>query len=561
MDVVVLAFLVWLRLFSPHFELITNAGESAGREALARFEQIRRVFPPSESALPVRIYLLASESDMKPFRPAETTRGFFQGGPERDIIVIQDSGPATYRVAFHEYIHLVLNHSSVRLARWFEEGTAELYSTLETAGNRLRIGMPIKAHLRTLSAAPWLDIPVFFSVDRDSPYYNERSKVGIFYAQSWAMVHMLNMSPDYRAGMPRFADGATFLEAFGKTRDTAMTDLKRYISSAQLPYLEIALPPDAESPQAKTERLDDTGAALLTAELLVSVGKLKEALKAYRKLEEHQPDRADVQTALGLLALRRREYDEARRRLSRALELGSREASTHFEYAMLLRDTNGDPAQIDAHLRKTLELNPSHAEAHFLLGLAASRQRKHSEALMHLGRAASILPRQSSFWHALAVAYHEAGDDDAARRSAYRALDNAANAHEAGMAKAALEMAGKEQRPPGEKKPDVFTPPSWENPTGDSHIQGTLRRIDCFSQGARMFVETGGRHVSVYVRNPGEVLLRHPSSLTFEFTCGVQKPRQVSIQYTARPDQRLGTVGDVTSIEFHTPDSPEKRLP
>ena len=34
----------WIRLKSPHFEVLTNAGASTGRDVLRRFEQIRHVF-------------------------------------------------------------------------------------------------------------------------------------------------------------------------------------------------------------------------------------------------------------------------------------------------------------------------------------------------------------------------------------------------------------------------------------------------------------------------------------------------------------------------------------
>ncbi len=41
---------------------------------------------------------------------------------------------------------------------------------------------------------------VLFAVDHDSPYYNVPDKMALFYAQSWALVHMLELSPAYSAG-------------------------------------------------------------------------------------------------------------------------------------------------------------------------------------------------------------------------------------------------------------------------------------------------------------------------------------------------------------------------
>ena len=81
-------------------------------------------------------------------------------------------------------------------------------------------------------------------------------------------------------------------------------------------------------------------------------------------------------------------------------------------------------------------------------------------------------------------------------------------------------------------------------------MEGILRRIDCLGQNARFTVESEGKDIHLFVANPGEILLRNSSSLTFQFTCGPQKPTAVAIEYLARPDPMRRTAGDVTSIEF-----------
>ena len=50
----------WVRLTTPHFELLTSAGEKKGREAILYFEEVRSFFlaaSPSEHVpdFPVRI--------------------------------------------------------------------------------------------------------------------------------------------------------------------------------------------------------------------------------------------------------------------------------------------------------------------------------------------------------------------------------------------------------------------------------------------------------------------------------------------------------------------------
>ena len=68
------------------------------------------------------------------------------------------------------------------------------------------MGDLIPAHVLTLRDERMLDLPTLASVDHDSPYYNERGKTGIFYAQSWALVHMLNFAPEYRPGLANFIE-------------------------------------------------------------------------------------------------------------------------------------------------------------------------------------------------------------------------------------------------------------------------------------------------------------------------------------------------------------------
>src|SRR5437899_12499362 len=89
---------------------------------------------------------------------------------------------------------------------WFEEGTAEFYSTLNFERDRLRVGDSIESHLALLRKEPWLTADQLASVTQSSPLYNEAARIGVFYAQSWALVHMLNLGLAYCYGMPKFAE-------------------------------------------------------------------------------------------------------------------------------------------------------------------------------------------------------------------------------------------------------------------------------------------------------------------------------------------------------------------
>src|SRR3954464_993452 len=106
----------WLRLNSPHFEVLTNGGAGTARDVLRRFEQIRHVFESrtgrgSLTPLPVRVFVFRSESDFQPYRVNRNAAGYYQSGHARDYIGMQAPGAETYRVVYHEYTHLLLRHA------------------------------------------------------------------------------------------------------------------------------------------------------------------------------------------------------------------------------------------------------------------------------------------------------------------------------------------------------------------------------------------------------------------------------------------------------------------
>jgi tetratricopeptide (TPR) repeat protein len=433
----------WIRLRTPEIELLTDAGERAGRDTLARMNQVRGFFSDNaQGPLNLRIYLFSSEREFRDYTDVSSTDGFYQSGPERDYIVLH-SGVKPGRVVVHEYIHLLLNHGTAPLPSWFEEGMAEFYSTLEPRGSRVALGIPIEEHRQTLSRERWMDAAELMQTLAKSPVIDERSRAGIFYAQSWALVHMLNLGPRYRMGMPRFvallAEGVDtpecFSQAFGKTPEQAISDLKSYISRAGPAVVEgaTAVPQRAA---AAAERMPEVEAALARAELALRTGHREPARKLFEQAAREHPDSPDAEAGLGMLAMYDGDRMAARKHLERALTLGARDANTWFEYAMFERESGADRARVDELLRKAVELNPGLGEAQFTLGVRLTDDGRYEDAVAHLGRAVRALPRQSPFWHALAFALDKLGRRPEALDAARRAVRSASSPEEERMADA-----------------------------------------------------------------------------------------------------------------------------
>ena len=527
----------WVRVASPGIELLTDAAEKTGRQVLGRFEQIHRLFHQAniaDSALPLRVFLFASEEEFQRYRDDTAVDGFYRSGIERDYIVMH-AGASSRRVAAHEYVHVVLNQSRVPLPKWFDEGMAEFYSTFEVERGRLSVGKPIEAHVALLSAEKWLS----------AAQLSHRDTTKLFYAQSWALVHMLNLGTAWRDGLPQFIllleQGSppeeAFVKAFGRTMGQAIADLPAYLRG----LLPATIAADIDrAAEIRIERIPTPLAALARADLALATGRRGLARTLLEQAARVKPDSPEVAAGMATLALAEDRRDDARRHLEHAIALGSRDGATYFEYAMIERDSGATLGRVDQLLEKTIAVNPNLADAQFLLGAHASDNGNYTAAVDRLREATRLRPQRSYFWHALGYAQWKLGRREEALESARRAVATAENSDEAGMAEGLLSLVQRKPETPSVKRPAVITPPSWHRRKGDARLEGTLIRVDCQGSAALLQVTSSdGKTVTLEVKHPGEVEM---TGVTHEFSCGPQNLR-VIVEY-------LAVTGEVTRIEF-----------
>ena len=112
------------------------------------------------------------------------------------------------------------------LPAWANEGLAEVYEMARErdGGRKVDLGLAPAEHVELLKASTMIPIRDLLAIDHQSPVYNEGSRRGVFYAQSWALVHYLSFgNPErgkqfrqflssVRSGSPA---ATAFAEAFG----------------------------------------------------------------------------------------------------------------------------------------------------------------------------------------------------------------------------------------------------------------------------------------------------------------------------------------------------------
>jgi Flp pilus assembly protein TadD len=523
----------WLQVSSPSIDIFTDAGENSARALLDRFETLNRIFRESNVAPSpprLRVFIFSSVRDFEKYRPTPSTAGFFRGDDDQDVIVLAEGNQLKY-IASHEYLHRVIQHASPLLPAWLNEGLPEFYSTISVSGNKVRVGAVVERNRLLLLHEPWLDA--------EDLALSNRADGRIFYAESWALVHMLSLSPDFSRGMPEFvklltegvAQAEAFPKAFGVSMEQALVALHSYMRAPK--EISLPAPPADASEKYQTTRLSPIDAALALADLALRTNHPDLARTLFEKTAKENPDSPAAVAGLGALALSANQKDDARREFERAIAMGLNDARTYFELAALNHD--------DALIEKALTIDSNFAEAHFLLGVRLTDAGNFASAVAHLEKAVALQPRRFTYWNALAYVQAKSGDRQAAAESARRASILAHTPEEEHMAAALMQLAA-ESSTLREKKPDAVTPPSWQNPKGDTRVDGTLTEVDCSADPVRLVLSAEGKNIELTVRNPAEVVLINAEGVSTTLVCGGQS-LPVAVEYQASSK-------NVTRIEF-----------
>jgi tetratricopeptide (TPR) repeat protein len=562
----------WLRASSPNFELYTTAGERKARETITYFEQVRGFFlrtsgaRPSTKA-PVRVVAFTSLKDYRPYSMGEGTAGYAGGGPDRDVIVMSSVMTESYYAAVHEFVHILLKPNK-HLPLCLNEGQADLFSTLRPLGNKIVVGEVPRGRGSSLAWLKWLDLETLFAVDHDSPYYTT-DKREIFYAESWALAHMLFLAPGYRDKTMQFmrqintgaAPADVFQQIYGKSMRQALADLQSYIRMGSLPVMtfDAKLEKAAEEPEIRPATPLESGLAL--ASLLTYTDRRSEARQAFEALAKDNPTSPEVPEALGYLAWREGRINTALDEFARAATLGSRSARMYEDYGQMLRD----PARQAELLGRAVELDPTLRDARFALANALLAQRDFEGTVRNLSAIKQVEPERAfRYFYVLAFAYYGLGNPERAREDARRAAKYAAQeADRTALDQLNQALEDRPAQPPAVEEPAPERPtlsraappaaepaPPAESRPRHSSVEGTLTQLDCLGDFGRIRVTVKGATMRFLMTDPNAIVVRGTSDGKVEFTCGPQKPRHVLVEYEPFAEPEQDAAGEVRAIEF-----------
>ena len=411
----------WVEIRSPNFLVVSNGGERPARRIAGQFEQIRAVFKTSlkmkvDPGKPFIVLAVKDEKSMRELLPEywETKgqvhpAGVFFAGIEKHYVILRldTEGDNPFHVVYHEYVHMLVDLNFRQLPLWLNEGLAEFFGNSVLGEKEIGLGRPSVSSLRILNSTKLMPLPLLLTVDHASPFYNESEKANVFYAESWALVHYLQLGSRDRRGMLdayfRFLrdDGdpvQSAEKAFGDLRALAR-ELESYAAQPAFSYAKLKPPAEVQEETLPARELSAAESDVAQADFLMQARHVKEARALIEEALRLEPKLAGAHEAMGLFHFRSRQRAEAAREFSQAADLDSRNFLTHYYRAVLGNQDEAEESSRETALRRSIELNPNFAPAQdALAGLLVRTNRNKEEALKLITRAVQLEPGVSNHW-------------------------------------------------------------------------------------------------------------------------------------------------------------------
>lgn len=263
----------WHRFESKHVVLTTDVDRSRGRALITDVEKFRATLSritgiPFEDASPkIHIFAFGRQRDYERASRVSGSLGFYTTKPAGAVSMLSlEDGDKSWtkelgaQVLRHEYTHHLLHQfSPMEYPRWYDEGFAEYVSTMEFDGSQVILGKaPVRRLIALRAEGDWLTTEQLVesrgrylgwmgsNLSRDEDKY----RVGIYhqYAQGWLVVHFLNHTQRFRAGIGPYlaalADGKpanedVFEQHFGVDYSEFDQALRNYWGDRNLSYATI----------------------------------------------------------------------------------------------------------------------------------------------------------------------------------------------------------------------------------------------------------------------------------------------------------------------------------
>jgi tetratricopeptide (TPR) repeat protein len=434
----------WTEVRSPHFTVLTNSNDRDGRRIASQFERMRAVFHvviPSASddaGTPIVVLALKDKKSFKALEPEAylaknqlDLAGLFLNAQDKDYVLVRldAEGDHPYATVYHEYTHYLLRKADW-LPLWLNEGLAEFYQNTDIRDPKeVKFGEPSPDDILYLRQSRLLPLTTLLGVDHNSPYYHDEQKGSVFYSESWALTHYIEIT-DFKSNTERLQNYAHRLaqhedpvtaaqEVFGDLKKLEQV-LNGYVQQSNFQEFRLKSPVDIPESSFAVRAVPGPEADAVRADVLLDVGRKKEAADLLESVLAADPKNEQAHETMGAMKFREHDIEAARKWYGEAVQLDSKSylALYYFATMTLQSGDRGQDEAIEKSLLSSIEFNPKFAPsydalAHFYASRHTKMEQAHKmsvqavtlepENVIYRMNAAEILAEGQDFKNALLV--------------------------------------------------------------------------------------------------------------------------------------------------------------
>lgn len=437
----------WVEVRSPHFIVVSNAGEKAARRTTVQFEQIRLVFlemlvsGTRHTSPTITVLALKNEASLRSLIPEywkgyhARPAGIFSHRLGQLYIALDLSapGPNPDATIYHEYFHALSSRYLPDLPAWLAEGLADFYANTQISGSKTSVALPDEPYIDELKRATPIPLAMLFQVNHSSPYYNVEGKAFLFHAESWAVTDYLTVADRgvHRQSLLNYISdvkhGASPLDAarteFGELAKL-QTEVLEYLRCSPLDHLHAEAPPPIADSDLAARAISEAEADVYRAGFLAVQGQPDRAIPVLEKAVARNPSSALAQQNLALALFFAGRLEEATAAAARAIAIDPHAAITRYIRAYgSFRGTMLMPnPEMEGDLRVAIAAAPDFAPAYAFLAAYLATQSTHlDDAYQDARTAVSINPGNSMYQLTLAKALGRLGRYEESHAAAMRA--------------------------------------------------------------------------------------------------------------------------------------------
>ena len=614
----------WVKVQSKNFSMVGNAGEKELRRVATKLEQFREVFrqllPKMKftSPVPTSVIVFKSDKAFAPYKPVDAdgqtsdwVAGYFLKGEDVNYITLSTEGEKeqTYSTIFHEYTHFLVDNGIGRskIPPWLNEGLAEYYEKFKIEDDqKVTLGALNNNHLALLGQKSIIPFDTFFNVDYYSLNRQGKDRVGVFYAQAWALMHYLQHSENgaRRKQLGAFIELVTggkapqdaFHLAFQSDYATMQAELRKYIEQKKFNILAANFKEKLVfDTQMQTTAVSEADSKAILGDLLFHASRFDEAEAHLRQALALNPDSAQANMTLGLVKMKQKDFSEAKKFLRKAIETDDKNYLAHYQYAYVLSretmtetgfatDFNSTLAdEVKTELKKSIALNADFAESYSLYAfVCAVRNEDIDEAIefikkaltispgnqKYLIRAAELLLRKENFAEARLIArkVYETASDSQMRLYAQNTI-SVIDSTEAQMLavknlrnKFENDIVSDEPVSPAElaKRNELAVNQSLNQALravsgNEKRVLGYLTKVECLGKSVEFSVKADNKILKFQAPDFDALFLMSFSSDASDVEIGcdtVKKDIFAVVTYRPNENAKLKSDGEIVAIEF-----------